>query len=93
MNHEKLLPLAQKYGKSVVQVVFKWLLQQDVIIIPKTWEHKHMLENISLWDFTISDEDMAIIDSIDNGKFLNYNPYTATKGFKKYFKKWSGFNG
>lgn len=92
MNHKKLLPLAEKYGKSVVQVVFRWLLQQDVIIIPKTWEYKHMLENISLWDFTISDEDMAIIDSIDNGRFLNYDPYTATKGFKRYFKRWPGFN-
>lgn len=91
MNHEKLLPLAEKYGKSVVQVVFKWLLQQDVIIIPKTWDYNHMLENISLWDFTISDEDMAIIDSIDKGHFLNYDPYTAKKGYKKYFKRWQGF--
>ena len=91
MNHEKLLPLAEKYGKSVVQVVFKWLLQQEIIIIPKTWEQRFMLENISLWDFTISDEDMVTIDGIDKGKFLNYNPYTAKKGYEYYFKKWNGF--
>ena len=92
INHEKLVPLAEKYGKSVVQIVFKWLLQQDIIIIPKTWVEAHMQENISLYDFTLSDEDMRIIDSIDQGKFLNYNPYAAVTGYRKFFKKWSGFD-
>ena len=91
INHELLLPIAKKYNKSVVQVVFKWLLQQEVIIIPKTWELSHMKENISLYDFELTAEEMAIIDSIDQGHFLNYNPYEATKGYKKFFKAWDGF--
>lgn len=91
IEHEKLIPIAQKYDKSVVQVVFKWLLQQGVIIIPKTWELAHLKENISLYDFELTKEEMAIIDSLDQGHFLNYNPYKAVKGYKKFFSNWSGF--
>lgn len=91
INHELLLPIAKKYNKSVVQVVFKWLLQQEIIIIPKTWHEPHMIENISLYDFELTNEEMKIIDSIDQGRFLNYNPYNAIKGYKKFFKEWTGF--
>lgn len=91
INNEQLKRLAVKYEKSVVQIVFKWLLQQRIIIIPKTWEEKHMNENISLYDFTLEPEDMTIIDNMDGGKFLNYNPYTCVKGFQKFFKQWNGF--
>lgn len=91
MEHKLLLPIAQKYNKSVVQIVFKWLLQQDVMIIPKTWEYAHIKENISLYDFELTEEEMAVIDSIDQGHFLNYNPYAAVKGYGKFFKAWEGF--
>ena len=91
MGHKLLLPIAQKYNKSVVQIVFKWLLQQDVMIIPKTWEYAHIKENISLYDFELTEEEMAVIDSIDQGHFLNYNPYAAVKGYGKFFKAWEGF--
>lgn len=91
MEHELLLPIAKKYNKSVVQVVFKWLLQQDVMIIPKTWDYAHIKENISLYDFELTEEEMTVIDGIDKGHFLNYNPYSAVKGYGKFFKAWGGF--
>ena len=86
-----VLEEAKKYNKSVVQIVFKWLLQQNVIIIPKTWDLNHLKENISLYDFELTNEEMAVIDSIDKGRFLNYNPYEAIQGYKKFFKVWDGF--
>lgn len=92
MEHELLMPIARKYNKSVVQIVFKWLLQQDIIIIPKTWNLSHLKENISLYDFELTQEEMSIIDSLDQGQFLNYNPYQAVKGYKRFFKAWRGFN-
>lgn len=88
---EIIRPIAEKYGKSIVQVVLRWMLQQNIILIPKTWEEDHLEENISLFDFNLTDEEMAIIDGMDKGSFLNYNPYKATQGFKKQFNNWNGF--
>lgn len=66
--------IAEKYNKSTFQIVLRWLLQQDIIVIPKTWESVHLKENISIEDFTLTPEEMLTIDSLDQGKFLNYDP-------------------
>ena len=57
----------------------------------KTWNDIHLKENISLFDFALTDEEMIIIDSLDQGKFLNYNPYNAFRGLPKKYKDWKGF--
>lgn len=86
--------IAEKRGKSVVQVVLRWLLQQDIILIPKTWIDEHLQENINILDFELSQEEMTKIDALDQGKFLNYNPYNILHTLpKKYRKEWSGFDG
>ena len=91
LDNETIKPIAQKYGKSVPQVVLRWLIQQDVAVIPKTWITEHLKENISIFDFSLTPEEMAIIDSLDQGKFLNYNPYNAFRGLPRKYKKWKGF--
>lgn len=92
IENPKIKTIAEKYNKSTVQIVLRWLLQQDIILIPKTWEYDHLVENISIFDFTLTDEDIAIIDSLNEGKCLNYNPYTATKGLPNKYKQWPGFH-
>lgn len=92
IEHPILTEIAQKYNKSVVQVVLRWLLQQNIITIAKTWNPEHLKENISIFDFELTKDDMFTIDSLDEGKFLNYNPYMATKGLPLKYKKWSGFS-
>lgn len=72
-------PIAQKYGKSIVQVVLRWLVQQNIIVIPKTWHPEHLKENISIFDFELSPEEMAVIDSLDKGRYLNYDPTMTVK--------------
>lgn len=67
--------IALHKGKSVAQVVLRWLVQQGIAIIPKTWDIKHLKDNISLFDFELTQDEMAKIDSLDQGKCLNYNPY------------------
>lgn len=84
-------PIAEKYKKSVAQVILRWLIQQKIIVIPKTWNDIHLRENISLFDFALTDEEMIIIDSLDQGRFLNYNPYNAFRGLPKKYKDWKGF--
>ena len=92
INHPLIVPIAHKYGKSVVQVVLRWLIQQRVAVIPKTWNLHHLQENIDVFDFALTDAEMQIIDSLDGGAFLNYNPYNALKNLPDKYKKWEGYS-
>lgn len=76
---EIIRPIAEKHGKSIVQVVLRWLIQQNIIVIPKTWYEPHLKENISLYDFELSDEEMSIIESLNRGRYLNYDPTMTVK--------------
>lgn len=95
-----LIRIAELLHKTVAQVVLRWLLQQGISVIPKTWDEKYMAENIDLFDFELSADEMAIIDALNRGRFLNYNPYNAfikpfCSGirFPKKYRKWTGFEG
>lgn len=91
MNSDLLKAIAGKHGKSVVQIVLRWMLQQNIILIPKTWDSNHLKENISIFDFELSDEEMNLIDSMDKGHFFNYNPFGQQQGFVKNYRNWEGF--
>lgn len=65
--------IGKKYGKSVAQVALRWLIQRGVIIIPKSVHVERMEQNIDIFDFTISDKDMAEIAGLDTGKSLFFD--------------------
>ena len=60
-----LAAIGAKYGKSVAQVALRWLTQRGVIIIPKSVKIERMRQNLNIFDFTLSDEDMAAIAALD----------------------------
>ena len=91
IENETIQRIADVHGKTVPQVVLRWLIQQNIIVIPKTWDKDHLKDNISLFDFELTSDEMKIVDSLDKGKFLNYNPYTAFRGLPRKYKNWSGF--
>lgn len=62
-----LTAIGGKYGKTAAQVALKFLLQQGIVIIPKTTHADRMRENIDLFDFTLSDDDMKEIKHLDTG--------------------------
>lgn len=86
-----LLEIANKHNKSVAQVVLRWLIQQGIIIIPKTWDEIHLKENIELEDFELSEGEMAVIDGMDKGEFLNYHPDRLLYTMPKKYQGWTGF--
>lgn len=65
--------IGKKYGKSVAQVALRWLLQRDVIIIPKSTHIERMEQNINILDFELSADDMAGIAKLDTGKSLFFD--------------------
>lgn len=75
--------IGRKYGKSVVQVALRWLLQRDVIIIPKSTHVERMQQNLDILDFTLSDADMEEISRLDTGRslFFDHHDPEVTKMF------------
>ena len=66
-THPVLTAIGQKYGKSAAQVALRWNVQRGVIVIPKSVHKERMEQNIDIWDFQLSDEDMAEIAKLDIG--------------------------
>lgn len=65
--------IGARYGKSVAQVALRWLVQQGVIIIPKSVHIERMEQNLDIFDFTLSEEDMQAIGKLDTGKSLFFD--------------------
>ncbi len=80
--------IAEKHGKSTVQVVLRWLIQQGIVVIPKTWNPAYLEQNIDVFDFVLLKEEMAAIDALDQGKFLNYSPYPSIKNIPGSYPRW-----
>jgi len=88
LDDEKLVKLGQKYRKSPAQIVLKWLISRGVVTIPKTVSRNRLLENGNLFDFELTPEDIALIDTFDvNGRacHLNWNSHHPHFPFKEDF--------
>lgn len=75
-----LTTIGAKYGKTAAQAALRFLLQSDVVIIPKSVHKERMQQNFDLFDFTLSAEDMTAIQALDGGEslfFSHYDPKTV----------------
>ena len=81
-----LTQIGEKYGKTAAQVALRWLLQSDVIIIPKTVHKERMKENLNLFDFELDAEDMQKIAELDTAHslFLDHHSGETTKQFMEW---------
>ncbi|MDR2834378.1 MAG: aldo/keto reductase [Streptococcaceae bacterium] len=68
-----LSEIGSKYGKSVGQVVLRWLVQRDIVVIPKTVNKSRMDENINVFDFELTNEDMEKIATLDKNESLFFS--------------------
>ena len=66
-THPVLTKIGEKYGKSAAQVALRWNVQRGVTVIPKSVHKERMEQYLDIWDFTLSDEDMAEIAKLDLG--------------------------
>ncbi|QLQ16381.1 MAG: aldo/keto reductase [Micropruina sp.] len=81
-THPTLTQIGERHGKSAAQVVLRWLIQRDVIAIPKSVRPERMAENIDVFDFELDHSDMAAIAALDTGtsSFVDHHsPQTAER--------------
>jgi methylglyoxal/glyoxal reductase len=71
LNHPNILDLAKKYEKTPAQVLIRWSLQHDILVIPKSIHEARIKENSQVFDFQLEPKDMKLLDS------LNENLYTV----------------
>lgn len=79
-NNPVLKKIGEKYGKSVAQTALRFLLQSDVVLIPKSTHKNRMEENFNIFDFSLTDEEMKEIEALDTGNslfFSHYDPATV----------------
>lgn len=81
-NNEVLKEIAEKHNKSIGQVMLRWNVQRGVVVIPKSTHIERIKENMDIWDFTLSEEEMHQISSLDKG-YVG----TAVKHFDTDFVK------
>ena len=67
--------IGEKYGKSVAQTALRFLIQRDVVVIPKSTHKERMMQNLDVFDFSLSAEDMETIGKLDKGESLFFSHY------------------
>lgn len=72
-HHEVLSAIGQKYNKSVAQVILRWLIQRNIVAIPKSVRKERMAENFNIFDFELSADDLQAIALMDTGSSLFFD--------------------
>ena len=73
-NHPVLNKIAAKYQKSSAQILIRWVLEHDVVVIPKSSNPDRIRENAEIFDFKIDSEDMSQLDDLDEDYRISWNP-------------------
>jgi 2,5-diketo-D-gluconate reductase A len=80
-HNDVLLSIARKYNKSVAQVILRWLIQRDIVALAKSVHRERIVENVDVFDFKLSPEDMAAIATVDTktSSFFDHRDPDAVK--------------
>ncbi len=76
LQEESLASIAKQYGKSPAQVVIRWHIQNNLIVIPKSVHKERIEQNIDVFDFELNSDDMQVINELENGTRQGPDPAT-----------------
>lgn len=87
-----LQKLGDKYNKTVAQVILRWQLQRGIVVIPKSTHKERMAQNLDLFDFTLTNEDMQAIASLDTktSSFFSHQDPAMVEWFVKMVEERKG---
>lgn len=88
-NNPIISEIGKKHNKSAAQVILRWLIQRNVVVIPKSVRKERIIENFNVFDFELSEDDMNKIKSMDMGKslFFSHRDVETVKLLINYHKK------
>lgn len=79
LTHPLVTALAHKYNKTAGQIILRFEVQEGFVVLPKSTNPQHMADNIAIFDFSLTDEDMVRMGSLDTGKG-SHDPETPGMG-------------
>lgn len=87
-TNKELANIGAKYGKTVAQVALRWMIQRDIVVIPKSVTPSRMQQNLEVFDFELSQDDMNAIAKLDNNnsEFFDHREVKMVE----QFKAWAG---
>ncbi len=85
MKNPELVKLSMKYNKTVTQIILRWFIEQEVVVIPQSKSTQHLVENIDIFDFKLTDDEISNINSLN--KDMSYGSF-STRNKKQFL----GFN-
>lgn len=74
LDDKTFLPIAQKHKKSNAQVLIRWAIQHELVVIPKSVHKERIIENANVFDFTLDESDMKILDNMSDGFRSSWDP-------------------
>lgn len=77
LNNAVLKTIAEQYGKSTAQICLRWLLQKDIVPLLKSTHEERIVSNTQVFDFALSEEDMALIDQLPYCGGMKFDPDEA----------------
>ncbi len=82
---EAILAPAAKYNKTPAQVCLRWALQRNTVVIPKSVKQERLVENFSVFDFSLTDDEMSAISSLNKNERYNDPGVYAEKAFNCFY--------
>ena len=81
-----LVAIGKKHGKSVAQVITRWLVERGIVVLAKSTKPARMAENLAVFDFTLDDDDKAQIATLDVGKsqIISHTDPAMVRQFKEW---------
>ena len=77
-NNQTLKRIADNHGRTITQIILRWIVQQGIVALPRSSDPKHIKENVSVFDFSLTNEEMSQIQALDMkkgySKFAHHNP-------------------
>ena len=91
-SNPTLAKIGEAHGKSVAQVILRWLIQRDIIALPKSTHKERMEENLNIFDFCLTDDEMKTIAGLDTktSLFFHHDTPEAVDRFVGYVKARAG---
>lgn len=77
ISHPVLIKIANKYNKTVPQIILRWDIQNEIMAIPKSSNRKRIKENIDIFDFSLTENEIIKIDNINENFRVRFNPDTV----------------